>query len=63
MRPARRCRGPPAAERFNAGLAAYVERDAALARAADESVSAFLVARRNWIRATNDWSRAAARYA
>ncbi|MGR6321079.1 terpene synthase [Micromonospora soli] len=52
-----------AAARFNAGLAAYAERDAALDAAGDEGVHAFLVTRRNWIRATYDWSLAASRYA
>ncbi|MFI2712593.1 terpene synthase [Micromonospora sp. NPDC018662] len=52
-----------AATRFNAALAAYAERDAALAVAADDGVRAFLATRRDWIRATYDWSRAAARYA
>ncbi|SCL37362.1 hypothetical protein GA0070624_5846 [Micromonospora rhizosphaerae] len=44
-----------AAARFNDGLAAYAERDAALARTRDGSVHAFLATRRNWIRATYDW--------
>ncbi|WP_089157193.1 terpene synthase family protein [Micromonospora sp. NBS 11-29] len=52
-----------AAARFNAALAAYAERDAALSAAADDGVRAFLATRRDWIRATYDWSRAAARYA
>ncbi|MEV0003871.1 terpene synthase [Micromonospora sp. NPDC050980] len=53
-----------AAEKFNAALAAYAERDGALsAAAADDGVRAFLATRRDWIRATYDWSRAAARYA
>ena len=29
----------------------------------DEAIRAFLTTRRNWIRATYDWSRAASRYA
>lgn len=52
-----------AAARFNQGLSTYVERDAALTRAGDESVQSFLTTRRNWIRATYDWSLAATRYA
>ncbi|MEU4481403.1 terpene synthase [Micromonospora sp. NPDC023966] len=52
-----------AATRFNAVLAAYVGRDAALAATADPGVRALLDTRRNWIRATYDWSRAATRYA
>ncbi|SBT44593.1 terpene synthase family protein [Micromonospora auratinigra] len=52
-----------AAERFNAGLAAYTEREAALAATADDAVRAFLTTRRNWIRATYDWSLEATRYA
>ncbi|KAB1908861.1 terpene synthase [Micromonospora sp. AMSO31t] len=52
-----------AATRFNESLAAYAERDAALAATGDEGVRAFLTTRRNWIRATYDWSRAATRYA
>ncbi|PGH40892.1 Terpene synthase family, metal binding domain [Micromonospora sediminicola] len=51
-----------AAARFNTALATYAERDAALAGAADDGVRAFLDTRRDWIRATYDWSRAAARY-
>lgn len=52
-----------AADRFNAGLATYAEREAALTGAGDESVRAFLVTRRNWIRATYDWSLTVSRYA
>ncbi|WFE41409.1 terpene synthase [Micromonospora sp. WMMD998] len=51
-----------AAARFNAALAAYAERDAALAVGADDGLRAFLATRRDWVRATYDWSRAAARY-
>ncbi|SCG63582.1 terpene synthase family protein [Micromonospora inositola] len=51
-----------AAARFNEGLAAYAEREAALTDAGDASVRAVLVTRRNWIRATYDWSRAVSRY-
>ncbi len=52
-----------AATRFNDGLAAYAEREAVLATTGDEAVRAFLTTRRNWIRATYDWSLAASRYA
>ncbi|MEU3457081.1 terpene synthase [Micromonospora sp. NPDC006766] len=52
-----------AATRFNEGLAEYARREAALASGADASVQAFLTTRRNWIRATYDWSLAASRYA
>ncbi|MFE9689994.1 terpene synthase [Micromonospora sp. NPDC005806] len=52
-----------AATRFNEGLAAYAAREAALDADGDEGVRAFLATRRNWIRATYDWSLAAARYA
>ncbi|MCW3839349.1 terpene synthase [Micromonospora yasonensis] len=52
-----------AADRFNDGLAAYAEQEAALAATGDEGVQAFLTTRRNWIRATYDWSLEATRYA
>ncbi|MFI5832927.1 terpene synthase [Micromonospora sp. NPDC051300] len=52
-----------AAARFNATLDVYAERDAALVAAADDGTRAFLATRRDWVRATYDWSRAAARYA
>jgi hypothetical protein len=52
-----------AATRFNAALTAYTEREAELVEEGDESVRAFLTTRRNWIRATYDWSLAASRYA
>ncbi|MFU8854569.1 terpene synthase family protein [Micromonospora sp. SL1-18] len=52
-----------AADRFNAGLAEYAKRDAVLAEGGDELVHAYLTTRRNWIRATYDWSLAASRYA
>ncbi|SBT48110.1 terpene synthase family protein [Micromonospora narathiwatensis] len=52
-----------AATRFNEGLAEYATREAALTAGADEAVRAVLTTRRNWIRATYDWSLAAARYA
>ncbi|AXO35714.1 terpene synthase [Micromonospora chalcea] len=52
-----------AANCFNTALASYAERDAALSAGADEGMRAFLDTRRDWIRATYDWSRAASRYA
>ncbi|MFI7427092.1 terpene synthase [Micromonospora sp. NPDC049836] len=52
-----------AAARFNEALAGYAEREAVLAAEGDEGVRAFLATRRNWIRATYDWSLAATRYA
>ncbi|WP_349875931.1 terpene synthase [Micromonospora sp. HUAS YX12] len=52
-----------AADRFNQALATYAERDAALGAAADEGMRVFLDTRRDWIRATYDWSRGASRYA
>ncbi|SCE90959.1 Terpene synthase family, metal binding domain [Micromonospora viridifaciens] len=52
-----------AASLFNDGLAEYAEREAALASGADEAVRVVLTNRRNWIRATYDWSLAASRYA
>ncbi|KIR60901.1 MULTISPECIES: terpene synthase family protein [Micromonospora] len=62
-------RGEPAAlraaaERFNRALACYAEREAALVDADDDpALRSFLAARRNWVRATYDWSLRAARYA
>ncbi|WP_200209766.1 terpene synthase family protein [Micromonospora coerulea] len=52
-----------AAARFNDGLTEYAEREAALAGVGQESVAGFLLTRRNWIRATYDWSLAVSRYA
>lgn len=52
-----------AADRFNRALAGYAEREAKLLATGDPGVAAFLTARRNWIRATYDWSAHAARYA
>ncbi|MBY8872737.1 terpene synthase [Micromonospora sp. PLK6-60] len=52
-----------AAERYNAALAAYGAREAALLAGGDEAVDAYLATRRDWIRATYDWSLAATRYA
>lgn len=52
-----------AAARFNAALAAYAEHESVLAEGGDPAVHAFLTTRRNWIRATYDWSLAASRYA
>jgi hypothetical protein len=51
-----------AATRFNQALRAYAEGEKAALGAGDPAVAAFLAARRNWIRATYDWSLAAARY-
>lgn len=52
-----------AADRFNQGLSAYLEAEAALWADGDAVLRAVLGNRRNWIRATYDWSRTAARYA
>ncbi|MEV0154998.1 terpene synthase [Micromonospora sp. NPDC050686] len=52
-----------AADRYNAALTAYAAREAALLASGDEAVDAYLATRRDWIRATYDWSLAATRYA
>ncbi|MEU8297309.1 terpene synthase [Micromonospora sp. NPDC048909] len=52
-----------AADRFNGALAAYLAGEAALLATGDEAIRPVLTARRNWIRATYDWSLIAARYA
>ncbi|MFG1777354.1 terpene synthase [Micromonospora sp. NPDC049048] len=52
-----------AADRFNATLSAYLGTEAALLAAGDDDLRPALTARRNWIRATYDWSLRAARYA
>ncbi|PZG01390.1 terpene synthase family protein [Micromonospora deserti] len=52
-----------AADRFNDGLSAYLAAEAALLATGDASLRPVLGARRNWIRATFDWSLVAARYA
>nr|WP_236647117.1 terpene synthase [Micromonospora acroterricola] len=52
-----------AADRFNEGLATYLTAEDALLADGDDAVRAALTARRNWVRATYDWSLVAARYA
>ncbi|MEU4678119.1 terpene synthase [Micromonospora sp. NPDC023737] len=52
-----------AAERFNDTLSAYLTAEAKLLAEGDPTVHPVLAARRNWIRATYDWSLVAARYA
>ncbi|MBM0233161.1 terpene synthase [Micromonospora sp. STR1_7] len=52
-----------AADRFNEGLAAYLTAEEALLASGEDGVRPALTARRNWVRATYDWSVAAARYA
>ncbi|MEU5564519.1 terpene synthase family protein [Micromonospora musae] len=52
-----------AAERFNDTLSAYLAAEAELLAAGDPTVHRVLAARRNWVRATYDWSLVAARYA
>ncbi|MDO3704682.1 terpene synthase [Micromonospora sp. C28SCA-DRY-2] len=52
-----------AADRFNDALAAYLAAEATLRCQGDAELHPALVARRNWIRATYDWSLVAARYA
>ncbi|MEU4780333.1 terpene synthase [Micromonospora sp. NPDC023633] len=52
-----------AADRFNEALSAYLATEAALLATGDDGLRAALTARRNWIRATYDWSMRAARYA
>ncbi|MFG3420682.1 terpene synthase [Micromonospora sp. NPDC048063] len=52
-----------AADRFNESLAAYLATESALLAAGDEGLRPAVFARRNWIRATYDWSLRAARYA
>ncbi|SIN09298.1 terpene synthase family protein [Micromonospora cremea] len=52
-----------AADRFNQGLAAYLSAEDALLASGDDRLRPALAARRNWIRATYDWSLVAARYA
>ncbi|MFG1917769.1 terpene synthase [Micromonospora sp. NPDC048898] len=52
-----------AANQFNEGLAAFVDAEGALLATGDEGVRHALAARRNWVRATYDWSVVAARYA
>jgi hypothetical protein len=52
-----------AADRFNEALAAYLATEAALLATGDDGLRPAVTARRNWIRATYDWSLRAARYA
>ncbi|MFC5922604.1 terpene synthase [Micromonospora vulcania] len=52
-----------AADRFNQGLAAYLAAENALLASGDEGLRPALATRRNWVRATYDWSLVAARYA
>ncbi|MEH0972945.1 terpene synthase [Micromonospora sp. CPCC 205546] len=52
-----------AADRFNGTLGAYLGVEAALLADGDDGVRSALAARRNWVRATYDWSLRAARYA
>ncbi|MBX7264658.1 terpene synthase [Micromonospora sp. Llam7] len=52
-----------AAERFNDRLDAYLAAENDLLASHGDAVRPALKTRRNWIRATYDWSRAAARYA
>ncbi|MFF4875779.1 terpene synthase [Micromonospora sp. NPDC000668] len=52
-----------AADRFNRRLAAYLTVEEALLAGGDDGLRPALAARRNWVRATYDWSLVAARYA
>ncbi|MGV9214766.1 terpene synthase family protein [Micromonospora sp. RB23] len=52
-----------AADRFNRGLAAYQAAEKELLASGAEGFRSPLAARRNWVRATYDWSVVAARYA
>ncbi|MFC3500401.1 terpene synthase family protein [Micromonospora krabiensis] len=52
-----------AADRFNDALEAYLAAEADLLATGNEALRPVLTARRNWIRATYDWSLVAARYA
>jgi hypothetical protein len=51
-----------AANRFNAGLKAYLGLEEALLADAGPEVQRFADARRCWIRGTYDWSAQASRY-
>ncbi|MBM0276496.1 terpene synthase family protein [Micromonospora tarensis] len=51
------------ANRFNQGLATYLDAEEALLAEGDDGMRHALTARRNWVRATYDWSVVAARYA
>ncbi|RLK09545.1 hypothetical protein DER29_6051 [Micromonospora sp. M71_S20] len=52
-----------AADRFNESLSAYLTTEAVILATGDDRLRPAVTARRNWIRATYDWSLAAARYA
>ncbi|MEV7987841.1 terpene synthase [Micromonospora sp. NPDC085948] len=52
-----------AADQFNQGLAAYLDVEKALLADGDDGMRHALAARRNWVRATYDWSVVADRYA
>ncbi|MBQ1073044.1 terpene synthase [Micromonospora sp. C31] len=52
-----------AADRFNEALSTYLATETALLTVGDDGLRTALTARRNWIRATYDWSLRAARYA
>ncbi|MFC0504542.1 terpene synthase family protein [Micromonospora costi] len=52
-----------AADRFNRTLTAYLAAEARVLATDDPGVASVIAARRNWIRATYDWSMVAARYA
>ncbi|MCX4388476.1 terpene synthase [Micromonospora peucetia] len=52
-----------AADRFNEAMSAYLAAEAVLLATGDDGLRPALTARRNWIRATYDWSLRAARYA
>ncbi|MET8232488.1 terpene synthase [Micromonospora sp. NPDC005298] len=52
-----------AADRFNQGLATYLTVEEALLAGSDDGLGPAVATRRNWVRATYDWSVAADRYA
>lgn len=52
-----------AANRFNQGLAEYLDAEEALLSSGNDEMHLALAARRNWVRATYDWSVVADRYA
>ncbi|WP_425739910.1 terpene synthase family protein [Micromonospora zamorensis] len=51
------------ANRFNQSLAAYLEAEEALLSSGNDEMTHAVATRRNWVRATYDWSVVAARYA
>lgn len=51
------------ANRFNQSLAAYLEAEEALLSSGNDEMTHAAATRRNWVRATYDWSVVAARYA